>query len=171
MNIDKKPATQTFKESTTFEERVKQSAKIQEKHPDKISVICEKHKKSKLEQLDKNKYLVTDKYKVYQFIHLLRNRISLKQQEALYLFVQGKILLKSDSKMSEVYAQYKDPDGFLYIEYCEYNSFGAEGEKEQEKQDEWKIEWKLLLIFNKKPALSFPRRSPPIFIFVLLYIL
>ena len=28
--------------------------------------------------------------------------------------------------MSEVYAQYKDPDGFLYIEYCEYNSFGAD---------------------------------------------
>jgi Microtubule associated protein 1A/1B, light chain 3. len=32
----------------------------------------------------------------------------------------------TDSKMSEVYHQYKDPDGFLYIEYCEYNSFGAD---------------------------------------------
>lgn len=83
------------------------------------------------------RYLVTDKYKVYQFIHLLRKRINLKQEEALYLFVNGRTLLKSgkikllvhdwrwlDSKMSEVYDKYKDSDGFLYIEFCEYSSFG-----------------------------------------------
>ena len=69
----------------------------------------------------------------------MRNRINLKQEEALYLFVQGKNLIKSgnykyfnlswlfvDSTLSEVYAQYKDEDGFLYIEYCEYSSFGGE---------------------------------------------
>jgi len=102
-----------------------------DKNPDKVPIICEKHNKSRLSPLDKNKYLVTEKYKVYQFIHLLRNRINLKQEEALYLFVQGKTLLKSDSKMSEVYAQYKDADGFLYIEYCEYNSFGSEEAEQQ----------------------------------------
>jgi len=32
--------------------------------------------------------------------------------------------------MAEVYAQYKDPDGFLYIEYCEYNSFGNDEEED-----------------------------------------
>lgn len=85
-----------------------------------------------------HRYLVTDKYKVYQFIHLLRKRINLKQEEALYLFVNGRTLLKSgkkaidtlakttcvDSKMSEVYDKYRDSDGFLYIEFCEYSSFG-----------------------------------------------
>lgn len=27
--------------------------------------------------------------------------------------------------ISDVYQQYKDPDGFLYIQYCEYNTFGC----------------------------------------------
>mmetsp|Transcript_119753 Transcript_119753/g.168569 ORF Transcript_119753/g.168569 Transcript_119753/m.168569 type:complete len:87 (-) Transcript_119753:288-548(-) len=76
-----------FKDAHPEEERKLQSAKMLEKNPDKIPIICEKHKKSKLSALDKNKYLVTEKYKVYQFIHLLRNRINLKQEEALYLFV------------------------------------------------------------------------------------
>mmetsp|Transcript_3271 Transcript_3271/g.3601 ORF Transcript_3271/g.3601 Transcript_3271/m.3601 type:complete len:124 (-) Transcript_3271:149-520(-) len=113
-----------FKLENPEDERRKQAEKIREKNPDKIPIICEKHAKSKLEDLDKNKYLVTDKYKVYQFIHLLRKRINLKQEEALYLFVNGRTLLKSDSKMSEVYERYKDSDGFLYIEFCEYSSFG-----------------------------------------------
>jgi len=88
-------ATLRFKDSIPEDERKKQSEKMLEKNPDKIPIICEKHKKSNLNALDKNKYLVTEKYKVYQFIHLLRNRINLKQEEALYLFVQGKTLLKS----------------------------------------------------------------------------
>ena len=37
--------------------------------------------------------------------------------------------------MAEVYAQYKDADGFLYIEYCEYNSFGNE-ENQRINQEE-----------------------------------
>lgn len=37
--------------------------------------------------------------------------------------------------MSEVYAQYKDADGFLYIEYCEYNSFGQD-QADSENSDE-----------------------------------
>lgn len=41
------------------------------------------------------RYLVTDKFKVYQFTHQLRKRINLRQDEALYLFINGKVLLKS----------------------------------------------------------------------------
>mmetsp|Transcript_73958 Transcript_73958/g.85849 ORF Transcript_73958/g.85849 Transcript_73958/m.85849 type:complete len:127 (+) Transcript_73958:10-390(+) len=118
--------TTRFKSESSEEDRKEQSKKIREKNPDKIPIICEKHAKSKLENLDKSKFLVTDQYKVYQFIHLLRKRINLKQEEALYLFVNGRTLLKSDSKISEVYERHKDSDGFLYIEFCEYSSFGSQ---------------------------------------------
>ena len=31
--------------------------------------------------------------------------------------------------MTDVYDEYKDADGFIYIDYCEYNTFGGEWEK------------------------------------------
>ena len=33
---------------------------------------------------------------------------------------------KLDSKLTEAYAKYKDADGFLYIQYCEYDPFGSD---------------------------------------------
>ena len=47
-------------------------------------------------------------------LEVVRN-ISFKFKTKLYLL---------DSKMKEVYEQYKDADGFLYIEFCENPSFG-----------------------------------------------
>ena len=44
-----------FRDSLSVEERKKQADKMLEKNPDKIPIICEKHKKSKLNVLDKNK--------------------------------------------------------------------------------------------------------------------
>ena len=44
-----------FKDSLSEEERRKQSAKMLEKNADKVPIICEKHNKSRLNPLDKNK--------------------------------------------------------------------------------------------------------------------
>ncbi len=44
-----------FKLENPEDERRKQAEKMREKNPDKIPIICEKHAKSKLENLDKNK--------------------------------------------------------------------------------------------------------------------
>jgi len=41
------------------------------------------------------RFLVVGKYKVYQFIHLIREKIKMKEEDALYLFVKEKTLLKS----------------------------------------------------------------------------
>lgn len=48
-----------FKDSLSEEERHKQSIKMLEKNPDKVPIICERHSKSKLSPLDKNKYTAT----------------------------------------------------------------------------------------------------------------
>ncbi len=39
--------------------------------------------------------------------------MTLKKEEALYLFVRGNELLKQDSMISEVYEKYRDEDGFF----------------------------------------------------------
>jgi len=57
--------------------------------------------------------------------------MTLKKEEALYLFVRGNELLKQDSMISEVCEKYRDEDGFfyhilsyIYITYGETVSFG-----------------------------------------------
>ena len=42
-----------FKSTMTHDERREHCLKMLEKNPDKIPVICEKHKKSKLSDLDR----------------------------------------------------------------------------------------------------------------------
>jgi hypothetical protein len=41
--------------------------------------------------------------------------MTLKKEEALYLFVRGNELLKQDSMISEIYEKYIDEDGFFII--------------------------------------------------------
>lgn len=45
-----------FKDVTTFEDRRKQAEATLEKNPDKIPIICEKQRNSKLENIDRSKY-------------------------------------------------------------------------------------------------------------------
>lgn len=53
--IHQNPESRRFKDITTFEERRKQAEEIRKTNPDKIPIICEKQKGSKLECIDKSK--------------------------------------------------------------------------------------------------------------------
>jgi hypothetical protein len=55
----------------------------------------------------------------YHFNYIIRKRIKLPETGSLYLFVNGKYLLKGDTLMSDVYETQKDLDGFLYIMYTD----------------------------------------------------
>ena len=54
-----------YKEQLSEEERKKECEKIRKEHPDKIPIIIEKHPKSKLDQIDRTKFLVLQTFKVY----------------------------------------------------------------------------------------------------------
>lgn len=47
--------TPRFKDALTLDERKRHSLNMADKNPDKIPIICEKHVRSKLNILDKNK--------------------------------------------------------------------------------------------------------------------
>jgi GABA(A) receptor-associated protein len=95
-----------------------ESLKIKEKYPDRIPIICEKDPKSKLIDIDKNKYLVPVDLTVSQFSFIIRKRLSLDKSSALFLLVNGKSSITGDSSLNEIYEKYKDKeDGFLYISY------------------------------------------------------
>lgn len=118
--------TYTFKKKFSFEQRQTESKKILNKYSDKIPIIVEKAKGCTLDEIDKHKFLVPFDMTVGQFIYILRKRIKLSEQEALYIFVD-KILPMTSQPVSNIYNDYKkkeDFDGFLYISYCNENTFG-----------------------------------------------
>ena len=54
---------------------------------------------------------------------LIRNKIMLGKEEALYLFAE-RTLLQPGQTLAEVEEKYKGEDGYLRLEYYEYETFG-----------------------------------------------
>jgi len=113
-----------FKNKYSFVQRKINCAHILSKYPDRIPVICEKHPYSKnAPDIDKNKYLVDHYLSFAQFISVIRKRMRLKPEVSLYIFVNGSIPSNS-SFIYNLFLDYRDDDGFLYITYDIENTFG-----------------------------------------------
>eukprot|EP00756_Hemistasia_phaeocysticola_P007648 Hpha_TRINITY_DN14344_c0_g1::TRINITY_DN14344_c0_g1_i1::g.86771::m.86771/K08341/GABARAP, ATG8, LC3; GABA(A) receptor-associated protein len=112
-----------FKREKDFADRKKESERITKKYPDRIPVICEKMDGSDVPDIDKNKYLVPSDLNVGQFLYVVRKRIKLQPEKALFLFVNN-TLPPTAALMQGLHADYKDEDGFLYIKYSGENTFG-----------------------------------------------
>jgi GABA(A) receptor-associated protein len=113
-----------FKAEHTLEQRKAESERIRAKYPDRIPVICEKTEKSNVQDIDKKKYLVPADLTCGQFIYVIRKRLKLPPEQAIYLFVNGKIP-PTAALLNAIYEENKDVDGFLYIAYSGDNTFGA----------------------------------------------
>jgi GABA(A) receptor-associated protein len=113
-----------FKEKYSFDERQIESDRIINKYPHRLPIICEKSKLCKTGPfIDKNKYLVPDDFAFGQFSFVIRKRLKLPPEQAIFLFVQGTIPHSTQS-INEIYKSQKDPDGFLYVSYSYENTFG-----------------------------------------------
>ena len=77
-------------------------------------VICEKAEKSDIATIDKKKYLVPSDLTVGQFVYVIRKRIKLSPEKAIFIFVD-EVLPPTAALMSSIYEEHKDEDGFLYI--------------------------------------------------------
>jgi GABA(A) receptor-associated protein len=86
-------------------------------------VICEKAPKSDIPDIDKKKYLVPNDLTVGQFVYVVRKRIKLEPEKAIFIFVNNS-LPSTASLMSQIYDEHKDEDGFLYVTYSGENTFG-----------------------------------------------
>uniref|UniRef100_A0A4X1SVM7 Gamma-aminobutyric acid receptor-associated protein-like 2 n=1 Tax=Sus scrofa TaxID=9823 RepID=A0A4X1SVM7_PIG len=103
-----------FKEDHSLEHRCVESAKIRAKYPDRVPVIVEKVSGSQIVDIDKRKYLVPSDITVAQFMWIIRKRIQLPSEKAIFLFVD-KTVPQSSLTMGQLYEKEKDEDGFLYV--------------------------------------------------------
>ncbi|XP_058094631.1 autophagy-related protein 8C-like [Magnolia sinica] len=117
-------AKNSFKLQHPLEKRQAEAARIREKYPDRIPVIVERAEKSDIPDIDKKKYLVPADLTVGQFVYVIRKRMNLTPEKAIFIFVKN-LLPPTAALMSAIYEDNKDPDGFLYMTYSGENTFGA----------------------------------------------
>lgn len=100
-----------------------ESDRIRVKYPDRLPVIVEKSEKSKVQEIDKKKYLVPADLTCGQFVYVIRKRLKLPAEQAIFLFING-VIPPTAELLSNIFEQNKDEDGFLYITYSGENTFG-----------------------------------------------
>jgi len=116
----------SFKAEHPQEKRQAEASRIRNKYPDRIPVIVERAEKSDIPDIDKKKYLVPADLTVGQFVFVIRKRIKLSAEKAIFIFVRN-VLPPTAAMMSAIYDEHKDDDGFLYLTYSGENTFGDLG--------------------------------------------
>lgn len=113
-----------YKEEHSFEKRRAEGEKIRKKYPDRVPVIVEKAPKARVGDLDKKKYLVPSDLTVGQFYFLIRKRIHLRPEDALFFFVNN-VIPPTSATMGSLYQEHHEEDFFLYIAYSDESVYGA----------------------------------------------
>ncbi|KAH6934435.1 hypothetical protein HPB50_024224 [Hyalomma asiaticum] len=91
-----------YKEEHPFEKRRSEGDKIRRKYPDRVPVIVEKAPKARIGDLDKKKYLVPSDLTVGQFYFLIRKRIHLRPEDALF-FIVNNVIPPTSATMGSLY--------------------------------------------------------------------
>ncbi|KAL0668038.1 hypothetical protein Bca4012_030742 [Brassica carinata] len=121
----------SFKSEHLLERRQIEASRIRDKYPDRVPVIVEKAERSDVPNIDKKKsvvyfclrFLVPADLTVGQFLYVVRKRIKLSAEKAIFVFVKN-TLPQTAAMMSAVSDENKDEDGFLYMTYSGENTFG-----------------------------------------------
>jgi GABA(A) receptor-associated protein len=116
-------ASSSYKSIHPFEKRKAEADRIRERYPARIPIIVERSSKSDVPDIDKKKYLVPADLTVGQFVYVIRKRIKLRAEKAIYVFVKH-ALPPTAACMASLYDEHKDDDGFLYMTFAGENYFG-----------------------------------------------
>ncbi|RIA04508.1 hypothetical protein BRARA_K01254 [Brassica rapa] len=85
------------------ERRLIEASRTRDKYPDRVPFD--------VPNIDKKKYLIPDDLTVGQFVYVVRKRIKLSAEKAIFVFVKNTL-------------PPTDEDGFLYMTYSGENTFG-----------------------------------------------
>jgi GABA(A) receptor-associated protein len=100
----------------------KEIAALQTKYPNNIFVLVDTSSKNTLPPLDKRKYIVPKDMLVGGFLFMLRKRISLPPEKAMYFFVEN-VLPPTTTKMGDLYHVH-GKDGYLRVTLAAESTFG-----------------------------------------------
>eukprot|EP01115_Flamella_aegyptia_P013675 TRINITY_DN74119_c0_g1_i1.p2 TRINITY_DN74119_c0_g1~~TRINITY_DN74119_c0_g1_i1.p2 ORF type:complete len:126 (+),score=2.27 TRINITY_DN74119_c0_g1_i1:69-446(+) len=116
-----------FKQSHSFEKRVELSTNILKTYPGKVPVIVEKHPNdsTNIPIIARKKFLAPADIQTSKFQAEIRRHMSIPPSTAIYFFVpESNTLINQQQLMEQLYSEYKDADGFLYLHYSGEEYFG-----------------------------------------------
>jgi len=115
----------SFKKTYSLFDRNSEASRVLIKYPDRVPVICERSYSAPKDcpLIDKNKYLIPRDLTVGQFIYVIRKRMHLPAEKAIFIFINNNIPA-SNHMIGELYEYYRDADNFLYVTYSFENTFG-----------------------------------------------
>ena len=112
-------------QSIPFEKRKKESSLILTKYPDKVGIIVQKSTRCYEDiELDKQKFLVPRNITMGQFLFIIRKRLKLRAEKAIYMFTENTTIPPTSFLISNIYNQNVNEDGFLYMYYTSESTFG-----------------------------------------------
>jgi GABA(A) receptor-associated protein len=106
-------------------ERINASNLIRIKYPKRIPIICEIVGKSKTTMaLDGRKFLVPGEITIGQFLMVVRKRVKLGADQALFMFMEDGSIPSPQHEIADYDKTHRNADGFLYIAVTSENAFG-----------------------------------------------
>ena len=114
-----------FKKQFSFEERLIEANRVLYKYPDRVPIIVEKNinAPSDCPLIYKNKYLVPRDLTFGHLICVIRKRLNISPEKAIFLFINNTIP-PSCSYINDIYNVFVSSDKFLYVTYTYENVFG-----------------------------------------------
>ena len=96
---------------------------LRQRYPNHVFVLVSPSQRSDLPPLDKHKYIVNKTTRVGEFMYILRKRMALPAEKAMFLFVENTIPTSSQT-MAELMSLYGSK-GYLEMIYTGESTFGS----------------------------------------------
>ncbi len=111
-------------EKPNIEDRKKESAKVKAAYPDRFPVIVYSNDDKLSAMFDKYKYVVPDDVTIAGFMQIVRKKIKLDANQAIFMYVSDNVLPATSATIASVCKEHLDEDGFLYVNIVGENVFG-----------------------------------------------
>ena len=114
-----------FKMKNSPEKRIEQFEKIKKEYQNKVPIIIERSQNCSINKFIKTKYILSDDITMSEFIKIIREKLELEPERALFFLANGKYTVSGSEDLAQVYDKYKDSeDSFLYLTYSEEIVYG-----------------------------------------------
>ena len=126
INIFKETSNVLFKENYNVLYTRDEAIRVRNKYPGRIPIIVNRSNSAGTDVplIDKHKFLVPADLTMGQFQYVIRKRLVLSPDKALFLFVNNSVA-PTNSIVSTIYEEHHDKDTlFLYVTYSMENTFG-----------------------------------------------
>ncbi len=114
----------SYKKKNSFDVRKTETERIRKRYPDRIPILCEVSKQSKSLTLNKSKYLVPQILTVTDFLLVIRKRMNIRPEAAIFLYIRNELPVPTQT-LGSIYDAGRDDDGFLYMVISGETTFGA----------------------------------------------